>query len=311
MRALGTILSGSVLILSSSALVFPNDGSTLADIPVTIRHHQMWLEATINEKGPFLFVLDTGSQVSTLDRSLADRLELLTRGNFQIGGAGEGRMRATEAIGVRLGIGRFTSRELTVQVVNLRLLQSGTDERKRFEGIIGTDVLRGLVVDMDYPMKRLRLHLHRPRLEDRADWLPVENGAHLRVHAVLKLKGLEPLAGRFAIDTGAAFGVIVSRPFAQKTGLDEKSREFPRKRVGRGIGGDLRHRVTKLEHLTIGPFAVEKIRLAVPNDRSGALAGDHFDGLIGGELWERFRVVIDMADFSIALLDTPPRGSGP
>jgi hypothetical protein len=51
--------------------------------------------------------------------------------------------------------------------------------------------------------------------------------------------------------------------------------------------------------------------LAVPNDKSGVLAEDHFDGLIGGEVWERFRVVIDLANLSIALLDSSPSATGP
>jgi len=300
-----------VALVTLSPALSAGSGHSVTDAPATIRHHQMWVEATVNGLGPYAFVVDTGAEVSILDEPVAEALGLRTGGRFQVGGAGEGLMNATEAFDVRVGFGGFVSRGVDLQVMNLRLLQSGVDEEDRFEGVIGLDVLRGYVLDMDYPARRLRLHLERPALEPRAEWAKVWNGSYLRVDASIQVKGLDPLAGRFAIDTGAAFGVIVSRPFAARTGLEIQARRYPKRDVGRGVGGDLRHRATRMERLTLGGFAVEQVRLAVPGDQSGVLAEQNFDGLIGGEVWERFRLLIDLAEPALALVEARPRGQAP
>src|ERR1700759_774929 len=41
-------------------------------------HHQLILEAYINEAGPYAFLLDTGSQTTIIDQSLASELHLNT-----------------------------------------------------------------------------------------------------------------------------------------------------------------------------------------------------------------------------------------
>lgn len=47
-------------------------------------HHQVILEAYVNESGPYAFLFDTGSQITMIDESLASELHLETTTNARI-----------------------------------------------------------------------------------------------------------------------------------------------------------------------------------------------------------------------------------
>ena len=69
----------AVLFISASFLTAePRCSANLAVQPSrsASNHHQVILEAYINETGPYAFLLDTGSQITIIDESLASELHL-------------------------------------------------------------------------------------------------------------------------------------------------------------------------------------------------------------------------------------------
>src|ERR1700722_1307386 len=56
-----------------------------------VNRHQIALAVSINHKGPYNFLLDTGTQITMIDPSLAKGIHLETHGAAMISGAGSRR----------------------------------------------------------------------------------------------------------------------------------------------------------------------------------------------------------------------------
>jgi hypothetical protein len=100
----------------------------------------------INHMGPYDFVLDTGSQVTSIDLSLAEELHLKNRGPIDVVGLGF-LTHATLAQPDTLEVGSKTMADPVVVVQNLGYLQVADPH---IRGILGGNSLEHLDVLIDY-----------------------------------------------------------------------------------------------------------------------------------------------------------------
>jgi hypothetical protein len=103
----------------------------------TSRQHQMVVQVSINDAGPYDFLLDTGTQMTVIDRSLAAELGLPTSGNAVVAGMSlQGQIKFTQ-LGV-LKLGKSASTNQRVLVYDMNKIQ-----RARFaiRGLLGQDFL--------------------------------------------------------------------------------------------------------------------------------------------------------------------------
>ena len=101
------------------------------------RQHQMVVQVSINDAGPYDFLLDTGTQMTVIDRSLAAELALPTSGNAVVAGISvQGQIRYAQLEMLKLG--RYASTNLRVLVFDMNKIQ-----RAKFaiRGLLGQDFL--------------------------------------------------------------------------------------------------------------------------------------------------------------------------
>ena len=120
-------------------------------VPMNTEHGLPVIEATINSKGPYKFVFDTGAGVTLLDPSLVKELELESTGTTKIGDPS-----APESIEARtftvnsIGIG-----EATFEQVNV--VEFGGLLGKELKGIIGLPTTYDALIALDYPNQTLTI----------------------------------------------------------------------------------------------------------------------------------------------------------
>ena len=105
----------------------------------------------INGRGPFVFLLDTGSSHSTVSREIVDRLALPVVAKARVSTPAGAQMQLIVRTG-RVAIGNASLEGLMPSVVSLselRELEPGID------GVIGQDLLRLFDFTIDYRRKRL------------------------------------------------------------------------------------------------------------------------------------------------------------
>jgi hypothetical protein len=102
-----------------------------------VNRHQMILPVSVNQAGPYNFLLDTGTQVTMVDPALATELHLVTQGEAEVASAG---MHASASFAQldRVEAGPHAVANLKALVYDLKNLQAtGLDIR----GVLGEDFL--------------------------------------------------------------------------------------------------------------------------------------------------------------------------
>ena len=101
------------------------------------RQHQMVVQVSINGTGPYEFLLDTGTQMTVIDRSLVAELGLPTSGNAMVAGISlRGQIGFAQLEMLKLG--KYASTNQRVLVYDMNKLQ-----RAKFaiRGLLGEDFL--------------------------------------------------------------------------------------------------------------------------------------------------------------------------
>ena len=110
------------------------------------RQHQMVVQVSINGTGPYEFLLDTGTQMTVIDRSLVAELGLPTSGNAMVAGISlRGQIGFAQLNMLQLG--KYPSTNQRVLVYDMNKLQ-----RARFaiRGLLGEDFLSRFNLFIDH-----------------------------------------------------------------------------------------------------------------------------------------------------------------
>lgn len=87
MRSLAVAFFAALAVAAAPLHAFAGCPANVKTIPFrSIDHHQMIISVSINNAGPYDFLLDTGTQSTVLDQSLATELGIAPTGNASVAG---------------------------------------------------------------------------------------------------------------------------------------------------------------------------------------------------------------------------------
>lgn len=267
--------------------------SDLLALPFEMASNKMYMQARVNGAGPYPFVLDTGAPFSVMDWGLAEGNGIGVSHVGEVGGAGERRVKLGVATGVRISVGglRFQPTRMEVIPLNEVLAQA---EGRDVMGLLGGDILKRFVSEMDFTDRVVRLHpVGSFKYEGPGARVPVTVDGHVLVHATVTIAGREPVSGRFIVDTGARIAVSLNTHEVQEHRLMEADIPQIRTTIGWGIGGPLEHGLTRAESLQIGDVKFDGPTVTLSADTKGVFASRRISGVIGNEVLKRCRVYLD------------------
>lgn len=243
-------------------------------VPVTIAGHAL------------RFVLDSGG-VTLLTAAAAARLGLPVEGRLEAGGAGGQSATAGFVRVPRLAVGAAVVLERPL-LRALDMPEANDVLGVPVDGILGAELLRRLVVRIDYEGERLELLA--PAAEPQPDWgepLPLAFFAHIPCVAAT----LDNEPAQFWLDTGNSGAVLLHA----QAGLAPPRDATAVTTIGWGIGGAIHGRLARARSLRLGGIALAAPALRVLEDDEGALATPGLAGNIGGAVLGRFLVTFDYA----------------
>lgn len=134
------------LLLSSPA--FAQEGDTVS---FELQSGIIFLEGTINGKGPFTFIFDTGASVTVLRPQTAKKLGLPTKGWGIFGGDNSVKLDS-------FALGKAAVKDLSVAVMMVPQAELPlTLQGIKYDGIVGYPYLSQFVTTIDYRKKTIRL----------------------------------------------------------------------------------------------------------------------------------------------------------
>lgn len=274
--------------------LIPAPNTPVAEIRYELTDNHIYVKSTVNGRGPYWFIFDTGASATVIHVGRAKQLELVSKGSVPAGGAGAAQRMADVHPAVRLKVGDAPESEQTVYGISLDMVAQA--DGRAVDGVVGYDYFGKYVVEFDYAGSTIRLY--RPegyRYEGSGETLPfnlVMN--HIRVKASVVQPGHAPVEGTFTIDTGASNAMAMTKTFVKNGNLlTTKQKALPIVPYGGGVGGKVMGRVSRIQELRLGNCTLERPVANFSEDETGYFASPDLAGIIGNNILKRFKVIVN------------------
>ncbi|MEN8799400.1 MAG: aspartyl protease family protein [Flavobacteriaceae bacterium] len=165
-------------------------------------------------------------------------------------------------------------------------------------GIIGYDLFRDFVVDINYHARSLKFHdpsFYKGRVTKRDQRLPISIiGNKSYVDGSVLMEDEREVPVKLLVDTGSGDALWLFKDLEKGLGVPEKNfHDY----LGKGLNGHIFGRRTKITGIKIGRFELKDVKAAFPDMESYAAISNlgNRNGSVGGEVLKRFDIVFNYA----------------
>jgi hypothetical protein len=236
------------------------------------------------------FLLDTGGAGTHVDKGVAEKLQFeLGRGVATTSGNESLEVGVIRSAAIRVGPTRFEGRFIASPLAQLEPIFG-----RRIEGILGSDWMNRHVVELDFVQQKMRLYEPATfRYNGRGTTLPLTFAEGIPfVELEISLPNGKTVKGSFLVDTGGGLMVVhIHKRIADRDGLLEGLTMLAE--TGVGIGGAADRLAARGSLLSIGPYRIVQPTIKFTNDPAGLRANPGSVGLVGMEVFRKFKVTFD------------------
>lgn len=282
------LLLPAALIAQPAPLAKFTSGSQ-TKLAVDIDNNLILVKVRVNGSRPLKFIFDTGASMSGIDQRFVSELGLKTSDDVKGSGTG-GSFGGSLVKGVTLAV---DGAEVADQPVFAAPMNAPPGFE--FDGVIGYDFIARFVVEIDYEAKTITLRDPRQySYKGKGKIIPLDLTGRKTplVRSSIKVGARAPFTANLELDSGADNAFLLNSPAVKKHGLLAAFKESI-KSSGRGAGGEQDRIIVRVGRVGFGPFIIKNPPVALVLDKSGSGAATDNDGIIGGEVLRRFRVIID------------------
>jgi len=260
-------------------------------VPMHVEKGRPIVDVTVNGKGPFPFVLDTGAGGTVLGGDLVQELGLPTIGEVQIGDPIHPHGLAAKQVKIEsVAIGGLTLTNMTATSVE----NSGFREHLGARGVLGIPLFSDLLLTIDYAGGQVRIARGELPDSDGKEILALRPAAHGLIRVPITVGALEVDAD---VDSGSPAAVSLPEEYMEKLPLEAKPVQIGKARTVTAefpvYGATLK-----------GAVQIGRHRLENPSLRFNKLPNAN----IGGEVLGGFAITIDQKNRRIRFVE---KGSGP
>lgn len=277
------------------------NGRASVSTPLELTQNHPYVPVFVNGKGPSMFILDTGADLTVIEKGHAAELGLAMEGSIEIRGGGEGTLDASMIAGPTVTIAGLEIPSGAMIAIPLGPLS--LYEGRPMQGILGYDVLSRFVVEVDYAGKQVTFH-DPAKFETPKGSRPFEiyfDGNSPVVKGTIALPDGRAFDARLTIDTGNRTALILHQPFVEAHQIRRALPALPNAPLGMGVGGMTRQDLGRVASLSLGEFVMKGPLTSFSIETSGANANPELDGNLGSEVLRRFTLWIDYGNKRILL----------
>jgi hypothetical protein len=274
-------------------------GAASVTLPFRLLNNHIYVAATVNGKGPYTFIVDTGGH-TLVSPHLVTELGLKTVGAPALSGAGE-----------KTAAGGFTQvKDIALGAVHMHdqlgfatEIYAPSVEGIQVDGMVGFELFRRFAIQIDYGRQRLTI-------TDPKRFKPTDSGTAIPFvfydHLPMVTGHILDFPARFDIDTGSRSEIDITGPSVREHHLRERFPNGVTAVTGWGVGGPSRSYVARLPSLDLGGVRVDKPVSGLSVDKGGSLNDPNYDGNVGSGLLKRFVVTFDYAHQTMYLKPAIP-----
>ncbi|MFH6604756.1 aspartyl protease family protein [Maribacter algicola] len=250
------------------------------------------------------FVLDSGVGKPILfNLTDQDSIQINNVSEITINGLGDGEpIKALSSKENDFKLGNIRNRNEKLYVVLDSEMNFSPSLGIPVHGIIGYELFRDFVVDINYSSKVIKFHdpqRYRLRPDKKSETLPlhiIRKKAY--IDGEVQIKGSDNVPVKMLLDTGSSDAIWLFKN--EKIDVPEQNYEDY---LGKGLSGDIFGKRTMVKSIKIGSFMLHDAKAAFPdmkafNDIKNL--GDR-NGSMGGEVLKRFNIIFDYPNGKITL----------
>ncbi|WP_246019962.1 aspartyl protease family protein [Muriicola soli] len=244
------------------------------------------------------FILDSGvSKPLLFNLSDQDSIQLRNVSEITINGLGAGEpIKALNSRGNSFKLKKIRNFDQQIFVVLDKDINFSPSLGIPVHGIIGFDLFRDFIVEVNYGRKSIKFH--NPEYYDEtssknAQSIPlsiVDRKAYITGKVSFEDKDNVPV--KLLIDTGSSDAVWLFQDLDKGINIPEKHYVDY---LGKGLNGSIFGKRTKVRKVQLGDFVLKNAKAAFPDMFSFSSIKDHGDrnGTVGGEILRRFNIVFN------------------
>lgn len=256
-------------------------------LPLAPGRNLVEIDATVSGR-PVRAVVDTGAQFTAVDRVLADSLDLprtLAAPVLAYGVSGGPTL--THTVTLDVGVPGLHAPGLRAPALDLAALSAATG--REFQLLIGRDVLREAVLEIDFARDRMRfLSPGAYRLPFDGQVIPLKQRSGGAPTVPVSIEGRPPID--LLLDTGASGWVALSEAASRDAGLLAPGRPVTRTQSV-SLGGVRLDRVVEARQLAIGHLALRHVPVQI---YAPAIHAPAPAGLVGASALQGMHVAVDL-----------------
>jgi hypothetical protein len=261
-------------------------GATTATVPFRLLNNHIYVEAMVNGKGPYTFIVDTGGH-NLLSPRVVREVGLKPVGAATTSGAGEGTETSGFAQVDEIAIGPVKMRD---QMGFTTEIYKPAIEGIPVDGMVGFELFARLAVVIDYGKQTMTM-TEFAHFDPKGLGTPVPFVFYDHLPSV---KGkIDDLPARFDIDTGSRVEVDVTSPFVAQKNLRARFAKGVSAVTGWGVGGPSRSYVVRMPSLTLGAVRVDGPTAGLSEAKGGSISDPNYEGNIGSGFLKRFVTSFD------------------
>lgn len=276
-----------------------DSGRSALKIPFDLSNNLVLLPVRVNDSQPLWFILDVGATSSVINTRLVRELGLPTKGKVK-GSSSGGAIEVDLVPGISFALPGVKVSNLTVGSISLDPFAPVLG--RAIGGVIGYDLLSQFVVEIDYGTKTINLHAPNGyRYAGAGARLPFKLiDKQPFIDASITAEGRTPVKGKFGVSTASSGALLLNRLFVEAQRLLQAVTKTSQGNTG-GVGGLTRTLVGRVKNIRVGRFDIENPIVSFSQATKGEQASAAHDGVLGGEVLRRFKLILDYARRQIIL----------
>ncbi len=244
------------------------------------------------------FLLDTGiNNTIMFNLSIEDSLKLKATENVRLRGLGEG----TYVNGIRSRKNFFSLEKIKngnhmIYLIPGKEFDLSAKMGITINGIIGGDLFRDFIVDINYSSKRIRFYDPKEYSYRKCKKCQIYDLNFYRnkpyLFLTVETSADEKIDAKLLIDLGGSDALWLFDKSSDKIKVPEKYFEDY---LGKGLSGDIYGKRSKIDKISLGNYIFTSANVAYPDSTSIDRVYLHKErnGTLGSEILKRFRLIID------------------
>lgn len=296
LRVLALLILLCCSYLAANAQYFDIEGGRKrVNIPFRMVRDMLVIRLTINDKGPYNFILDTGVGLMLItDPKLVDSINVLNKRTIKISSLGDGddfEAYATSALNI--GIPGLVSYDVASAILKKDHFGLSNYAGMPIHGLLGYEFFNNLAVKIDFADSTITVWRPKDiRLFKRGSKVPIsiENRKPF-IHANIMFTNGSKANNKLVIDIGAGHPLSLEN-IIEKHGLPAK---FISANLGVGLTGPIEGFLSRVKEVDLGKYKLKNVITSFP-ENNGNTPLLQRDGNLGIGILKRFTLIFDYPD---------------